>query len=1005
MRELNLEQKKAIENINGKICVYAGAGTGKTTVLVEGYLARLNELKKEMDLSEALKSILAVTFTREAARKMREAIEERLKEDGYSQLWKINKNLKISTIDSFCNSVLVENALFLGIDPEFLVIDEVASKLLFKECALHFFEKEFRPLDLQESLDKFLYQCFEFINNLRYRNIRPDENGEILAELSNSDLSNEEKNELEIIIGLYKNYEQYLRDHNFFDYPRLLLEVIDLWEKNPQLLDNYRKQYKYIMVDEYQDTSKLQDLLLRKLSEPEGNYFVVGDIYQSIYGWRGAQPEHIRNFKEECKIDGINVVLSQNYRSLPSILELVNFAFEEEKSNGYHEIFSQRKEEIEEGKKEFANEIFFAKDKKKEGEFVAKRIKSLLDSNKDYSPKDFFILLRNPRNVSGYFEEPLRKLEIPVVTISGTGFYKRREIKDIISLLKIVNNPYDDLYMLRVLKMPIYNISSQTLAALKGDFQQGKFKIKNHSFYQGLKELENLDLVNEEKERLLKLREFLEMFIIEKKRISYSALIEKILKESGYLKYIQSLSPSETERSIANLRKFYEIAASFREKEIFAGLSYFINYIEEAINLDITESEAPLYEQIEAVQIMSIHQAKGLEAKVVFLSNISERNFPSNVKNGRYFFENGHFYLKNSERFKKEVEKENKIKQMEEELRLLYVGMTRAKDKLILTGCYSQGKNKKKQISRYMKKFVQQENFSLYPQINGKIFFWEGINHLQPLNKYKTKEKEIQRLDEKKIIQRIKSTYTSWKEQKSNIYTVSQLATYKLCPLKYKFRYLLEIPGDPGIYKEETEDDGLEYGLFGSAVHLLLEEYLRDKKRGKNWDKEELRRRFNQLALNFGISQGSFINKFKSASDRIIDNFLGNKYDTQEFVLLEEPFTLIIEGNPVKGVIDRVDRKGLFYEIIDYKTNRSKSLRRYLFPLQVYAYALENIFKFPVNKITLLYLWLNEEENVNLNKNIEEELKDIIIQIQEGNFTCLPSDECQYCEYKLICQK
>ncbi|MCK4533704.1 ATP-dependent helicase, partial [bacterium] len=668
-------------------------------------------LKEGYVLEDAIMSIVAVTFTKKAANQMRTKIKENLTE--FSSLAAVLSGAYISTIDAFCLRLLKENAFLVGIDPDFVIMEEIESKLLFlKEAKNIFNTRDLPAISFNVSVDFFLREVYSFIRRLKNNAINPVMFKEDIDKINDLD---EKKKLGEIIFCLYAAYEERLKKENKFDFQSILLAGLSLLE-NKQIKEKYKDFFKYILVDEYQDTTFLQDKLLRELSSYSGNYFAVGDVNQSIYAFRDARPENMMNFDQETKKEGKSLSLTTNFRSFDEILKLSNQCFQGQMP--YFQPLHSGK-----NKDSLCCEINLARSVEEEAEFIAQRILALLES--DSAPlkcKDIVILFRGIRNISIY-EEFLYKHHLPFMTVGGSGYYARPEIKDIISLLGVINNPFDDINLVRVLRGPVYRISNSTLQKLANlkpgeDIEDEEKDIGgrgNYPLYDALGKMKNLDIRDEEKASLSRLREFIDEFIYQKNKLPLGRFLYCLIQNSGYTSYVQTLSPIERKRSLANIDKFYQLVCRFEERNLIPVLEEFIAYLKEVINQETMESEEN-HEIEDVIQLMTIHQAKGLEFPVVFMANISPDSFPPRSRTPRYYFdEKEGFLCKESKEEEEKIKKKNKERFSCEEERLLYVAMTRAKERLILSGRIKEDLKGKSRKSRFIDYFfkMQEEKLTL----------------------------------------------------------------------------------------------------------------------------------------------------------------------------------------------------------------------------------------------------------------------------------------------------
>ncbi len=740
----NPQQQEAITHpIDSPLKVIAGAGTGKTTILTYRFV-RL--LKDHPDLKP--RNILALTFTNKAADEMASRIIRLAREEGIIKNPLDFTGLWVSTFHSFCGRVLRENAFEAGLDPEFEVMDELEARLFFHHVVddlfnlrIPFSPEEYPNIDFTDT-DLFYRHLFNFILHLKDRLISPEDfkrmsaSGrnsfrERLQRLRESHLLEEipaqsrrallrrlesvedqlryEREMEEVIYLIYSEYQRKLAEEDRLDFADLIFRAYDLLLENDRIRGRYRSQFRYILVDEFQDTNEAQFKLLKLLAADErmSNVTVVGDDKQSIYGWRDARVENVEDFRAE-EWGGRSLDITKNYRSYGEILEVAHHSITLDPD------FARKAVKLEPELRGYAHQprvqLVIAPDRHTEAEFVALSIRDLMTEG--VKPSEIAILMRSVKHAKAY-EDALRREQIPYLTVGGVGFYDREEIKDIVCYLKLCLDPEDDQAMVRALRSPAVNLNDESIYRLR--------TIDPDSFFQAISNAERL---NEEfgrdiAERLIRLRHRL----IDLSRLaregntSIYRIAKWVIELSGYNLLLEKLPKSESIRVAANLRKILYLAGRFEAKNIqrrtavggWQRLEDFISYIQFSIEREIGEEEAEV-EMEEVVRIMTVHQAKGLEFDVVFVVNAKERIFPALPRVPKLMFDEGDGLLINAKvggrkpfklepyvdskgRFlsiydeigvknHSEIERE---KQLREERRIWYVALTRARERLYIT--------------------------------------------------------------------------------------------------------------------------------------------------------------------------------------------------------------------------------------------------------------------------------------------------------------------------------
>ncbi|MBC6414931.1 MAG: UvrD-helicase domain-containing protein [Bdellovibrionales bacterium] len=608
---LNESQKKVVQNFEGPLLVLAGAGSGKTRVLVHRIVALV--LEKNIPLE----NILAVTFTNKAAKEMKDRVNTMLSE--YSRFYQWIP--WIGTFHSICASLLRQNLSFFKNRKSLTIYDQGDQLNLIKKVLkdLNIDPKMREPKSIRSQ-----------INLCKRMAIAPHELDKLPY------LSYDKKFEY-----IYQTYEKALQQAEAFDFESLLLESYKLMLKYPSFLKALQNQFLYICVDEYQDTNHIQYLLIKKLAEKHHNIMVVGDEDQSIYSWRGANVNNIMNFEKDFK-KCHTFFLEENYRSTKNIVLGANSLISNNKIRKGKKLFTLKSE----GHKIHICENY---SDYQEGRFVSEKIRFLC-ANEAYSWGDFAILYRTNAQ-SRLLEDHLRILKIPYKIIGGVRFYERKEVKEIISYLKLILNEKDDMAFLSVINSPRRGVGKNTLEKLQ------KYSLKNQTnLYSSLKEHINKRLFKGKTLQAMKLFiSCIESLKGQKDQIPLYDLYTSLLKKSGYIENLENQNSIEAQSRINNLQELGNVIEQKENhlKEQILPLAVFLEEISLLTQEDKTK------EGKDFVTLMTLHNSKGLEFHTVFITGLEEGLFPS--------FQS--------------IEDNN----LEEERRLAYVGITRAKERLILS--------------------------------------------------------------------------------------------------------------------------------------------------------------------------------------------------------------------------------------------------------------------------------------------------------------------------------
>ena len=589
---LNDKQKEAVLNTEGPCLILAGAGSGKTKVLT----TRIVYLVQELGVSPS--SILAITFTNKAANEMKARISRMVGPYAYE--------MQISTFHSFGLTILKDYYELVGLKKNFTILDSEDSLLIIKKILkdMNKDPKDFNPKTVRNK-----------ISSAKNELMSPSK----LSEYSANEFDN-------VVVDTYKLYQEKLMNNNSVDFDDLLMYPIILFNEHKETLMHFQDKFRYILIDEYQDTNHVQYILTKMLSAKHQNICVVGDQDQSIYGFRGANYHNILNFEKDYPNTKV-ILLEQNYRSTKNILNAANDIIKHNKLRKEKNLWTDNDNGIKIKYKRCTDE-------KDEAAYVVREIIKLI--NEGEKKEDIAILYRTnaqSRNV----EEYLLQENISYKVVGSFYFYNRKEIKDLISYLKLIYNTNDDISLNRVINVPKRGIGLKTLENLTN-----KANLLNQSLFDTIdsgKELVFKNLMNE----LIKASE----------NLSLTELVDLILDKTGMKQELESEQSIESEARLENLEEFKSITKSFEDRYGVISLEEFLNEI--SLVSDIEEHK----DEVDVVTLMTVHSAKGLEFKNVFIIGLEESVFP----HARSLFDN---------------------EELEEERRLCYVAVTRAMEKLWL---------------------------------------------------------------------------------------------------------------------------------------------------------------------------------------------------------------------------------------------------------------------------------------------------------------------------------
>lgn len=599
---LNEKQIEAVTAVDGPVLILAGAGSGKTRALTHRIAYLITQGVRP-------ENILAVTFTNKAAGEIKERVKKMVGDSRPT----------MGTFHSICVRILRREAEKLGYGKNFLIYDADDQKTLIKGVMknLDLDTKRFNPLIMREKISKLKS---ELIGPEKFRDSAKDFMEKILA-------------------PIYVNYQESLKHVNAFDFDDLIFKTVELFRAYPAVLGKYQNFFRYILVDEYQDTNHSQYELINLLAKKHRNLFVIGDDYQSIYAWRQADIRNILDFEKDYP-EVKTIMLEQNYRSTKNILAAAGNLILNNKNQKHKNLWTENPA----GDNIFVKEL---QDQREEGNFIIETIKGHLRRGALLS--DFTILYRTHAQ-SRAIEEAMLEHGFPYRIIGGVRFYERREIKDILSYLRLAFNPADAFSFSRVYNVPGRGIGKSTFEKIKSRLGSGGL------IFESLKKIKDADdLAARQKNGFSDLAEMLEKFTDAARKMPLTKLISLILEKTDYKGYIDD-GTQEGEARWENVREILTAAKKYDGPAAPEGLEKFLEEV------SLIQDTDKLEEKTKAINLMTLHSVKGLEFPVIFMVGMEEGVFP----HARSVFEPS---------------------ELEEERRLCYVGITRAKQKLFITFC------------------------------------------------------------------------------------------------------------------------------------------------------------------------------------------------------------------------------------------------------------------------------------------------------------------------------
>jgi len=956
---LNKEQFSAVTHKTGPLLIIAGAGTGKTAVITERIKWLIS--KKLADPQE----ILALTFTEKAAREMEERVDVALPY-GLPQMW-------ITTFHAFGDRILRDEAIAIGLDPGFKLLTQAESIIFFRKYLFQFDLNYYRPLG---NPHKFIEAILTHFNRLKDEDITSKDY--LLWAKGQKEQKYRE------LAFAFQKYEELKIKEGVMDFADLISNTLLLFRRRPDILKDYQKRFKYILIDEFQDTNIAQNEISLLLAGSHANITVVGDDDQAIYRFRGAAISNIIQFRRHYRKIKV-VVLSQNYRSTLNILDAAYRLIQNNNPDRLEvrEKINKKLTAVRKIKGDSVEFIFTSR-VENEAEEVAKLIKKIKeDSEKNenkqiYNWNDFAVLLR-ANQYAEPFSRAFQRYSVPYQFLGPGQLFRKSEVKDLIAYLKFLVNQDDSVALFRVMNLPIFNLSITDITSILNFSKRiGVSLYEAIQIYLNRKEnyLSYLPYLSESAVNILKkILTLIEMHLKLSKSETAGQILYSFLEETGILREFTQIESVKRETEVENISKFFDKLKSYEVDHEDASIYAVVDWIDMSMEL----GESPLAADIDwvnndAVNILTVHSAKGLEFQVVFLVNLVEERFPSRERREK---------IPLPRELIKEILPVGDYHRQEER-RLFYVGLTRARNLLYLTASNYYGEAKR---IRKISPFVI-ETLGSKVLLQKKIPTQEG-KQLPLLEWKKGKEEKV-----KKLTSPI--DYLSY----------SQISTFLTCPLQYKYRYVLKIPVPPSAAAS-----------FGTSVHLALQKFYSLHKIGKKLEKRDLIEIFASVWIPLGFRNKKYEDKMKKRGKKMLSLYFNKAYNPKtQIESLEKLFRIKLPGNlKVGGKIDRIDRlpNGKL-EIIDYKTGKIPSQKDIDADLQMTVYAMaaedKGIYNKPPDKVILSFYFLEESKKMTTIRNSDQlhqsrqKIIDIKNDIGKSGFSPRVGPWCDFCDFRLICE-
>lgn len=1014
---LNENQREAVEHDKGPLLIIAGAGTGKTAVLTQRIINIINTGRARPS------EILALTFTEKATSEMQERVDTQMPL-GYEEVF-------IATFHSFCDHILKQDGIHIGIDPGYKLMTGAESYILFKKNLFKFPLEELRPLG---NPTKFINEMLSHFSRLQDEDVSPEEYLKYVERLEEKeDISAKELKEL---ADTYLMWTELKIKESRLDFGDLIILTLKLFREKPHVLKKYQEMFKYVLVDEYQDTNYTQNVLVNTLmlgkdikgaskkARSSANITVVGDDDQAIYKFRGAAISNILQFKEVYPTTK-KVVLTQNYRSNQQILDAAYSLISYNNPNRLEiaEGINKRLVALSDGEPNSV-QLMISKNLGDEADNVAKEILKLVGKDNDltsesnlYDDKgqssflspggkelkfsDIALLVRANAHAEEFIQS-FRLLGVPYKFSGQRGLYNRPEVAVLISFLRLLKDYKDGTSMFNLLRLDLWNLDDRDIINL---FMEAKRR--RISVFELIEELWGVEVGRDIEGEPLNLREkllsqegiegitkFLEIF-----RESYQWLVAgrntgQILylffKESGLLESYTKEDTSENQFKVQNISKFFDLIKKFERDNKGSTVYDYLDYLEYSIDVGETPSvDQDVFVDFDAVNIYTVHGSKGLEFPVVFMVNLAKGRFPSVDRSDRLPI--------SLDLIKEKLpDEENNPGNLQEERRLFYVGATRAKDLLYLSVAQYYGEGKRKTSSsifldELLNRKVGDEVAKFSESKSNNVLDWG--------NKYSATPADT--ID-----------YTLFKKHLGKRLSYSEISEYEKCPKKYMYKYVYNIP----TFQSSAAS-------FGSTIHLVLKDFYKLHKSSTEGLEgivalptlEDLYYLYDKHWNPYGYDSKEHEKNRKEKGMKLLKRFYEEIYTKNEKILdLERKFNFAIEDIVINGMIDRIDvldSKDESVELIDYKTGNTRDQKDVDNDLQLAIYAVFAKESLKFKKVTASLLFI--EHGIKLETEIPDEKLKIVKEkilsiaklIQKSHFTATPNYmTCKFCDYNSICE-
>jgi DNA helicase II / ATP-dependent DNA helicase PcrA len=961
--ELTSRQREAAEYGEGPLLIVAGAGTGKTLVITRRIAHLIHSKKAKPD------EILALTFTDKAAAEMAERVDVLLPY-GFAAV-------HISTFHAFGDRILREFALELGLNPDFQVLSQAEQVIFFREHLFSFPLKHYRPLS---DPTKFIQAMLKVISRAKDEDVQPDEYLRYARELErragsgdgkpvrDRDLIEEIDRQKEIA-GTYEAYQKLLAEKGKADFGDQVTLVLKLFRRRPHVLDEVRRRYRYILVDEFQDTNHAQFQMVRLLGGENGNVTVVGDDDQSIYKFRGAAISNILNFMDVYP-SAAQVVLTENFRSTQVILDTAYRLIQHNNPDRLEVKNRIDKRLVSVRKEGFPVEHLHCDTLTTESDKVAALIHELLESKK-YTPNDIAVLIRSNADADPFIRAMNLK-GLPWRFSGNRGLYGKSEVRLLVSFLKTVSDFGDSLNLHALASSPVYELPMEDLQSCANAARR-----EHRTLFETFRAADSSealkDLSAEGRVTIRKIVDDLKRYLELSRENVTGVVLYQFLMNSGYLKRLSQSPRPEDGVKIQNIAKFFDVIWSFSQMAEEDRAFHFVHHLEMLMEAGDDPATAETDPDLEAVNVLTVHRAKGLEWPVVFLTSLIHQKFPHTRRGDsielpaelvKDILPTGDFH-------------------MQEERRLFYVGMTRARDRLIFTSAQDYGGVRARKVSPFVLEALDRPHVD---QVNLKSSAEERIRRFAPVE------------------DGLPDGMSPIPDDRTLSLSHYQVDDYLTCPLKYKYVHILRVP----ILEHHTV-------VYGKSLHKAIETYHERKIQNVPASLDDLVRVFEGAWKSVGfVSRDHEEQRFAAGKAALRTFFESEEASGSLPKLVEERFSFILGNNRIEGRWDRVDERDGKIVIVDFKSSevyqQEAADKRAEDSLQLAIYSMAYLKTFGVMPFSTELRFLEsgltgraEMTEKRLSKT-EEQILRAAAGIRGRLYAAKPSyQSCRFCAFAEVC--